>query len=526
LARNILFGLKRVFFDRILERSFWTWRKHPLIVIPTMLVLTLFLIESSIVYLAIMIMETFLAATGSLSGVLTQYHNSGLSALLQDPAYSLTFIPVLVVLTVVLVLVGVIGGGYIYSSEYGIYLESWSNESVPARSILANGSRRWKAMAWTFLLSNIITWGPTAAGLAFVLGSLATLNLIGFLGSLYVLGPLFIASLILSIFTIYSYPAVMADNLSGLNAIRQSFRVASHNLGITLTYSVIQALALGLLSLVLSLGALLGLPLTSLIEVISIFFLLPILHLTKTMIYYHARPSVAEMPFQVSDPIWRDVFRKLPGSVWRMIKTGLSEGLRFVVGPRNLPFHALSVGAFVFGIYLGYFVSVNGWASYVLSLGFTPGQGNPLITQVFLPFLGIDIFLHNWVTSFATALAGFGFGAPGAVAILYTGFTLGRIAVPQLSPSLTMFLAIILPHGIIEIPSFLVAGSVGIRLGYAVLKVKLRPGLDSENYLAKTFRTAIYVAVGLLPFFFIAGMIEADVTPIIARAFGWTFPAP
>ncbi len=524
MARNPLFGLKRVFFDRIFERSFWIWRKHPTIIIPTILGLALFLIESSIVYLTIMTLETFWALTGSLSGILTQYRNSGLNGLLQDPASSLTFIPIFVILAVALVLVGVIGGGYIYSCEYGIYLEAWNNETVPVRSILVNGSRKWKAMARTFLLSNLITWGPAAVGLALVLGSILSLNLVVFLGSLYVLGPLFIVSMILSIFTIYSYPAVVVDQLSGLSAIRQSFRVASHHLGITFTYSVIQAISLGLLFLVLSLGSALGLPLTSIVEVILIFVFIPILHLTKTMIYYHANPSVPEMSFHLSDPIWRDVFSKLPRSAWTRIKTGMSEGVGFVLGPRNFPFHAASVGAFALGIYLGYYVSISGWASYALSFGAQPGRGNPVINRVFLPFLGIDIFLHNWVTSFATTLAGFGFGAPSFVAILYTGFTLGQIAVPQLSPSLTMFLAIILPHGIIEIPSFLISGSVGIRLGYAVLKAKFRPGLGSDNYLSKTLRVAVYVVVGLVPLFLVAGLIEADLTPIIARMFGWTFP--
>jgi len=36
-------------------------------------------------------------------------------------------------------------------------------------------------------------------------------------------------------------------------------------------------------------------------------------------------------------------------------------------------------------------------------------------------------------------------------------------------------------------------------------------------------RLAVYVVVGLAPLFFIAGLIEADITPFIMRMFGWTF---
>jgi len=196
-----------------------------------------------------------------------------------------------------------------------------------------------------------------------------------------------------------------------------------------------------------------------------------------------------------------------------------------VIGPRNLPFHATSLAAFVIGIYLGYNASVSGVGSSLLSLGAQPGHGNPDFRQfsAATPVLGLAIFLNNWFVSFATALSGLGFAAPSFLSILFTGFTLGVLVGPQLSPSLTMFLAAILPHGIIEIPAFVLSGSVGMRLGYAAWKARFRRGPENDEYLSKTLRLAVYVVVGLAPLFFIAGLIEADVTPWIMRMFGWTF---
>src|SRR2546425_1435486 len=410
LAKNALLGLKRILFDRIFERSFWTWRKHPAIIIPTMLGSALQVILQSIVTLVIMLLLTSWAFSGSLSRVLGVYGSSGLSGLLQDPEFSFTIVPVLLVMGVALILVAVFGGGYVYSSEYGMYFEAWNKESITVKSVLENGSRRWRAMAWTLLLSNLITWGPAAIGYALIVASASSINsvagLIGFFTAISVFQPLLFASLILSVFTVYSYPAVVVEQVSGLKAVLHSFRVASHNLGITLTYALVRIIFQGLLLLVVFFAGSIGLPLTSLITVILSFLLTPILHLTKTMIYYYAGSAVPEMPFQLSSPIWQDVFRRLPKAAWVKIETGLSGGFRFVIGPRNLPFHISSTLAVALGIYMGYYVSVNGVASFFLSLGYQPGHGNSLLAQLpvpALPVLGIDIFLNNWLVSIATA---------------------------------------------------------------------------------------------------------------------------
>src|SRR5712691_12496652 len=259
MARNALFGLKRIFFDRIFQKSFWTWRKHPAIIIPTMLGSALQLILQSILTLVLMLLLTSWALAGSLSGFLTEYSNAGLFGVFHDTAFSLTLVPAVAVTVVALVLVAVLGGGYIYSAEYGVYIDAWNNESVPVKSVLENGSRRWRPMAWTLLLSNLITWGPAEIGYLLIIASAASANstagLVALTATSSVFQPLLFASLILAVFTVYSYPAVVVDNVSGMRAIRQSFRAASHNLGITLTYVVVRIIFQALLLLVVLLAS-------------------------------------------------------------------------------------------------------------------------------------------------------------------------------------------------------------------------------------------------------------------------------
>src|SRR5438034_11244035 len=161
-----------------------------------------------------------------------------------------------------------------------------------------------------------------------------------------------------------------------------------------------------LLTLVVFLALDVGLPISSLSAAILSLLLTPILHSTKTMLYYYAKPDVPEMPFELSNPIWYDIRKRLPRAVWLKIRAGLSEAARFAVSPRNLPFHLLSLLAFGIGILLADYISVNGVKSYLVSNGYVPGRGKPLLKHVFGPSLGADTFLNNCLVSIATALGG------------------------------------------------------------------------------------------------------------------------
>ncbi len=482
-------------------------------------------IAQSIITMAAIVVLTNFAAQNTLYNFLVSLRALGPIETIQNPAYGSAVIPAAIIAGVVLLVALVLGGGFVYSAEYATYLEAWQTDKATFRSIIENGTRTWKRMAWTLFLSNLITWAPAAIGLIFLLLSLPNIGtpvgLAAFIGAYYTLLIGFGASLFLALFTVYSYPAVVVNQLSGLKAIRSSFQTASHNLGITWTYSVARILLEVLPTLIIAFASNVGLPLSTLTAAIFTMLLTPILHSTKTMIYYHAAPSLSEMPFTVENPIWNDIFRKLPRAAWLKIRIGLTECGRYVLGLRNIPFHAAAVLGFSLGILMGDFVSNNGVKRFYFDvLGYQPGRLNPVLTQVFPPALGVDIFLNNWLVSIAAALAGIGYAAPSFEILLFNGFIIGVIG--PLIPSLTMLLAVIAPHGVIEVPSFLLAGSAGIKLGYAAIRTRTSPGQESHEYLSAALRQAVYVTIGLAPLFFIAGLIEADLTPFIARMFGWT----
>jgi len=321
MARTVLFGLKRIFFDRIFDRSYWTWRRHPAIIVPSMLGTAITVIEQSIYTLALVVFLTILAMRGMIPGFLSQLTQpGGIIAVFQNSTFALYLIPATVVSILGVLLAAIIGGGFVYSSEYGVYMEAWNKDEVSFGSIIENGTRNWKPMAWTIFLSTLLTWAPLALTIAvFVVSAFTATTLAGAVGlvvSSYVFYFGLGASLVLALFTVYSYPAVVIDNVSGLHAIKNSFGIAGRNLGVTLAYSVVRLVFQVSLALLVILTSFIGLPLASLSAAILALLLTPILHSTKTMIYYYAGPTVPEMPFELSNPIWYDISRRLPKAAW------------------------------------------------------------------------------------------------------------------------------------------------------------------------------------------------------------------
>ena len=487
-------------------------------------------IEESAVTLPIIIYLVFLASNNSLTRFLNQLTNGtgytgGIPALLQDPAYSIGLIILIGSILSAVLLIGIVGGGFVLSAEYGTYLQAWTTNSVPVGAVLENGRKNWKRAAWTRLLTDLLTWGPVLAGIALFfllvsgINAATPLTTAFFLVILYSLIPIVlgIVSLIISIFTVYSIPAAIIDQTSGLGAIGKSFRFVANNFWTTLTYIVVRFIFQFLSVLLIILASIIGLPLSSLGTVVLSLLLTPILHSTKAMIYSYGRSTEAEMPFEVFEPIWRDIGLRLPRAAWRKMRIGLSEISHFLLSPRNLPFHILATLSLVLGIWLGDYVSTNGLVSF---LGIQPGTINPAVVQSFGPVLGIYIFLNNWLVSIATGLSGIGFGIPAFQTILFNGFIVGLI-IPAFQ-NLTLLLAGLLPHGTIEIPSLVLSGSIGLKLGWAALRAKFDPTPENRDFLSLTLRQTVYIVVGLAPLFVIAGTIEGNVTPIIMRWFGWT----
>src|SRR5437660_10917827 len=130
-----------------------------MIIITNMLGTTISVIKKSILTLGIIVLLTNLAMSGLLSGFISQLTQSGLGlGLFQNSAYASLIIPIVAFSVIGYFLVAILAGGFVYASEYGVYLEAWNKDRVPIRSNVENGARRWRPMAWSLALSDCIDW--------------------------------------------------------------------------------------------------------------------------------------------------------------------------------------------------------------------------------------------------------------------------------------------------------------------------------------------------------------------------------
>lgn len=121
------------------------------------------------------------------------------------------------------------------------------------------------------------------------------------------------------------------------------------------------------------------------------------------------------------------------------------------------------------------------------------------------------VTVNNIVVSFAAFATGVLLGVPTAVLLATNGANVGVMAAVMHSHDRgALFWGLILPHGLLEISSIIVAGAAGLMLAWAIISPgeRTRAAALAEEGL----RTASIV-IGLTLCFAVAALIEAQVTP-------------
>lgn len=175
-----------------------------------------------------------------------------------------------------------------------------------------------------------------------------------------------------------------------------------------------------------------------------------------------------------------------------------------------------SILIFIFGIIGGYyFLEIfPGEAEKILSLleeTYKPILEMPFFAQI------LFIFLKNGLVSFLMIIFGIFFGIFPIIVLVSNGQILGLVLgwlLPRYDVSYVLLG--LLPHGVIEIPCFLISAAIGLRIGKTLIrkifrkKVSLREELNSG--------LSFFLRIILL-FLFIAAVVEILVSSELLRIY-------
>lgn len=123
----------------------------------------------------------------------------------------------------------------------------------------------------------------------------------------------------------------------------------------------------------------------------------------------------------------------------------------------------------------------------------------------------VNLAVNNWLVAADAAYSGIAVGVPSVVSLAFNGVVVGAVG-GVFDP--LAFAALVVPHGVVEVPALVFGGGLGLWLGgvgYRAVR-----GRTGATGVAAALRRAYRVLLGLAPLFVVAAFVEAFLTPAVA----------
>ena len=330
----------------------------------------------------------------------------------------------------------------------------------------------------------VVSTGSTGGVGAAALGAGVTI-LAGLVAALLVAGVLVLFA--------FADQAIVVDDVGAGAAVKRSFRFPLRRPAAVLGYVAVAVGALLVSAVGGSLAATAGAPRAA--ALVGTVLVPPVVDGFKTALYADAPLSSAP-----------DV---APPPVGTRLRSAFGGGLRSVGGfVRDHPAANLgSLGCVAAG-------GAAGWvATASVGVDFPIGSDVSGVFGTVPVGTFLNLAINNWLVAVDVSYSGLAAGIPAVVSLVFNGLIVGAVS-GVVDP--VAFLALVAPHGVIEIPAIVIAGSAGLSLGG--VGVGAVRGRYSDDDVAAAIRRVYRVLLGLVPLFVVAALIEAFLTPLVASA--------
>lgn len=400
-------------------------------------------------------------------------------------------------------LVGVVAGGLSNAvALHGIYGALDGEDGI--RAALDGLAADWSSFVGLSILQTLLTLlGLVPIGIGVSLFSLSPAAgvVATAVGVLLGGGLILVTSLLL----VFAGQSIVVDEVGVLGGVRRSARLPIVRPRAFIGYLLVAIAVFATLSILGSLFSLLGI--SQLSGIVGPLLLFPFLDIFKFGLY-------ADRSFPiVADGSAAD------GTAAAASGDSRSHRARFVAAFRD---GLVALGGFLRAAPLSVlFATAVFAAAAIVSFQVTTGFGTEIPTPaepgLVFGSVPVDTFVmlavNNWLVSATATFGGLALGVPTGVDMLLNGGLIG--ALYGVTDS-TAFLALVAPHGIIELPAIFVAGGLGFHI--AAVTLGILTGGATVTTLVDTLRLAYRVLLGLAVVLVVAALIEAFLTPAIAAA--------
>lgn len=320
-------------------------------------------------------------------------------------------------------------------------------------------------------------------------------------GVLLGVGLIVISSLLLA----FAGQSIVIDDVGLAGGVRRSARLPVTRPWTVVGYVVVAITVFAVLSILGSLFSLLGV--SQLSGLVGPLLLLPFLDIFKFGLYADRSFPIAGSATEpaTTTPVATPSTRSHRARFVAAFRGGLTALGGFL---RRAPLSVLfATAVFAAAAIVGYQVTA-GFGTEI------PTPADPGMVFGALPLnTFVMLAANNWLVSATATFGGFALGVPTGVDMLLNGGLVGALYGVT---DRTAFLALVAPHGVIELPAIFVAGGLGFHIAAVVLGVLT--GGATVTRLVETLRLAYRVLLGLAVVLIVAALIEAFLTPAIAAS--------
>lgn len=469
-------------------------KNSPILVLPVLVGEAISSIYTIVYFILLIILVWALALEGASMGDILGVASN---LLLHEKAvqYLHMVLPIYLLLNTCLILFVSLGRAWQTSIFYPMIRDSLRGSGVRLENALEEASNKRVNTFLATLIENSLVFGPSMFLPALAVILYEDLSPLVLLSGSLILIPYIVLS---KTFLQFIVPSVVISERNPLGALKESLVLAGRFFGKAFILVIFQGLAYIFLWLVTSFFILLNVLVANLISLVILLLIQPVFDSALAALYmdwnnmskgYVFKPEVVSDKYLLS-----------------ILKRGLNE-LKGAINDSRIFVAPLCL--FLGGLLAGFLLTRWEIGLLVYQVIYECSTCIPHVQ--FIPVtLFLDIFFHNWSVAAISCVSGYITPIIPASIALFNGVMIGILGGVR-EP--IVFLAGIVPHGIVELTGFIIALGVGSRLYSRDLGFREK---------AEELKKALLVAIGLIPLFLVAAFIETFVTPQVLKIISGT----